>query len=150
MTIEERLMEDLKEAMKAGPDGELRKSTIRMARAALKNEQIALGHPLSDEEAIAVLQKQVKQRRDSIEEFQKAGRTDLADKEQGEIAVLQVYLPQQMGEEEIAAVAREIMAQTGASGPADLSKVMPAMMSRLKGKAEGRLINTVVRRLLEG
>jgi len=150
LTIEERLMGDLKDAMRAGVAGEVRKSTIRMARAALKNSQIALGHPLSEAEVITVLQREVKQRRDSVEEYTKAQRSDLADRESSEITVLQGYLPQQMSEDEIAAVVREVIAETGAHGPGDLSKVMPPLMIRLKGKAEGRLINAVVRRQLEG
>ncbi|HUS17971.1 MAG TPA: GatB/YqeY domain-containing protein [Chloroflexia bacterium] len=150
MTIEERLMNDLKDAMRAGAEGERRKSTIRMARAALKNAQIELQHPLSDDEAITVLQRQVKQRRDSIDEYEKAHREDLAQIEREEIAVLQAYLPQQMSADDVAAVVRATIAETGAQSLADLSKVMPVLMTRLKDKAEGRLINQIVRQQLQG
>ena len=97
-----------------------------------------------------MLQRQVKQRRDSIAEYEKAHREDLAQIERDEIAVLQAYLPQQMSADEIAAVVRATIAETGAHGPGDLSKVMPVLMARLKGKAEGRLINQIVRQQLEG
>ncbi len=150
MTIEERLMNDLKDAMRAGPAGELRKSTIRMARAAIHNTQIALQHPLSEEEVIAVLQREVKQRRDAVEEYVKAHREDRAQIERDEIAVLQQYLPQQMSADEIRAYVEQAIAETGARGPADIGKVMPVLMQRLKGKAEGRLINQLVRQQLEG
>jgi uncharacterized protein len=150
MTIEERLMQDMKDAMRAGESGVVRKDTIRMARAAIQNERIALGHTLSEEEMIAVLQRQVKQRRDAVEEYRKVGRADRAEAELAEIAVLQDYLPQQMSADEIAAVVREVIAQTGAQGSAAISKVMPILMGRLKGKAEGRLINQIVRQELEG
>jgi len=150
MSIEERLMNDLKDAMRAGAAGELRKSTIRLARSAIHNAQIAAGHPLSEAEVIVVLQREVKQRRDAIEEYVKAKREDRADIEREEIRILQDYLPQQMSAEEIDVVVREVIAETGARGVADLGKVMPVLMQRLKGKAEGRLINQIVRQQLEG
>ncbi len=150
MTIEERLMSDLKDAMRAGAEGERRKRTIRMARAALKNVEIELRHPLSDEEAVTVLRKQVKQRRDSIEEFTKGKREDLAQVEREEIAVLEMYLPKEMTAEEIDAAVREAISETGAHGTGEIGKVMPLLMTRLKGKADGRLINQIVRRRLEG
>jgi uncharacterized protein YqeY len=150
MTIEERLMNDLKDAMRAGAAGERRKSTIRLARSAIHNAQIAAGHPLTDAEVIAVLQREVKQRRDAIDEYVKVRREDRADIEREEITILQDYLPQQMSAEEIAVAVRAAIAETGARGPADLAKVMPLLMQRLKGKAEGRLINQIVRQQLEG
>lgn len=150
MTIEERLMADLKEAMKAGPRGERRKSTIRMVRAATHNAQIELGRPLTDAEVEDLLRRQVKQRRDSIDAFRQGGREDLAQVEQEEIEVIQHYLPQQMSAEEVTVVAREIIAATGAQSMTDIGKVMPVIMERLKGRAEGRTINQVVRQLLSG
>jgi uncharacterized protein YqeY len=149
-TLEDRLMADLKDAMKAGPSGERRKDTIRFLRAAIHNAQIDLGRPLTDADVEDVLRRQVKQRRDSIEAFEQGARPDLAAKEQEEMAIIQVYLPQQMSEDEVAAVAREVIAATGAQSLADLNKVMPVIMARLKGQAEGRTINQVVRRLLVG
>jgi uncharacterized protein YqeY len=150
MTIEERLMADLKEAMKAGPSAERRKSTIRMVRAAIHNSQIDLGRPLTDAEVEDLLRRQVKQRRDSIDAFRQGGREELAQTEQEEIDVIQQYLPQQMSAEEVTVVAREIIAATGAQSLADIGKVMPVIMERLKGRAEGRTINQVVRQLLSG
>ncbi len=150
MTIEERLMADLKEAMKAGASGERRKSTIRMVRSATHNAQIELGRPLTDAEVEDLLRRQVKQRRDSIDAFRQGGREDLAQIEQEEIAVIQQYLPQQMSAEDVTVVAREIIAATGAQSMTDIGKVMPVIMERLKGQAEGRTINQVVRQLLSG
>ena len=150
MSIEERLMADLKDAMKAGPSAERRKSTIRMVRSAIHNAQIDLGRPLTDAEIEDLLRRQVKQRRDSIDAFRQGGREELAQAEQEEIDVIQHYLPQQMSADEVAVVAREIIAATGATSMADIGKVMPVIMARLKGQAEGRTINQVVRQLLGG
>jgi len=149
-SIEDRMQADLKDAMKAGPAGERRKETIRFIRAAIHNAQIELKRPLTDTEIEEVLRRQVKQRRDSIEAFLQGGRPELAQKEQEEIVVIQVYLPQQMSADEVTEVAREVIAATGAQSLADLNKVMPVMMQRLKGQAEGRTINQVVRSLLGG
>jgi len=150
MTIEERLMADLKDAMRAGAAGERRKSTIRMARAAIHNMQIALGHPLNDAETIQVLQREVKMRRDAVDEYARVGREDRADIEREEIVILQDYLPAEMTLEEVTAAVREAIAETGATSVAEIGKVMPLLMQRLKGKAEGRLINQVVRQQLGG
>ena len=150
MTIEERLMADLKDAMRAGAAGERRKSTIRMARAAIHNMQIALGHPLNDAETIQVLQREVKMRRDAVDEYARVGREDRADIEREEIVILQDYLPAEMTREEVTAAVREAIAETGATSVAEIGKVMPLLMQRLKGKAEGRLINQVVRQQLGG
>jgi uncharacterized protein YqeY len=149
-TIEDRLLADMKEAMKAGPAGERRKETIRFIRSALHNAQIEQRRPLTEAEVEDILRRQIKQRRDSIDAFLQGGRQDLAQKEQEEIDVIQQYLPQQMSAEEVAVVAREVIAATGAQSVADLNKVMPVMMQRLKGRAEGRTINQVVRELLGG
>lgn len=150
MIIEDRLMNDLKDAMRAGAAGERRKSTIRMARAAIHNAQIAAGHPLSDDEVIPVLQREVKMRRDAIDEYVRVGREDRAAIEREEVAVLQEYLPQQMSADEIAEIVRATIAETGARSVADIGKVMPLLMAQLKGKAEGRLINQIVRQQLGG
>ena len=148
--LDERLMSDLKDAMRAGAAGERRRETIRFLRSATHNVQIDLGRPLTEAEIEDVLRKQVKQRRDSIEAFTQGGRPELAQKEQEEIDIISVYLPQQMDEAAVEAVAREVIAATGAESLVDLNKVMPVLMGRLKGQAEGRLINAVVRRLLAG
>lgn len=144
--MNERLMEDLKDAMRKRQ--EVRVSTIRMARAAVANEAIAKGRPLSDEEILDVFARQVKQRRESIEAFNKGNRPDLAAKEQEELEVLLSYMPQQMSREEIVEAAKATIAQVGAKGPGDYGKVMSKLAPQLKGRAEGRLIGEVVRGLL--
>jgi uncharacterized protein YqeY len=146
MTLKERLNEDLREALRSRD--EMRKTTIRLALSSVHNAEIAGGAALDDEGVITVLAKEVKQRRESIEEFKKGGRQDLVDKEQAELDILSTYLPQQMSREEIEAAARKVIAETGASGPRDKGKVMPALMQAVRGKANGALVNAVVTELL--
>ncbi len=148
MTLKERLAADLREALRGGD--ERRKSTIRMATAAIHNAEIAARRELDDTGVLQVLQREVKQRRDSIEEFRKGNRQDLVEKEEAEVTILQTYLPRQMSREEISAEARQVIGETGATGPGDKNKVMPVLMKRLAGKAEGRTINEVVTELLAG
>lgn len=148
MSLKDQLMQDMQDAMRSGD--ELRKSTIRMARSAIKNAEISRMAELDDAGVQDVLRKEIKQRRESAEEYGRGGRVDLADKETAEASVLEAYLPQQMSEEEITTEVRAIIAELGATGPKDMNKVMPAAMSRLKGKADGRAVNQVVSRLLSG
>jgi hypothetical protein len=148
VTLEERLLADMKEAMKAREEGKTRLSVIRMVRAALKNAEIARGHKLSEPEVIEVLAHEVKERQDSIPEFARGGRQDLVAKLEEEIRILKEYLPAQLSEEEIRNLARETIAKVGAAGPRDLGKVMAALIPQTKGRADGRLVNQIVRELL--
>jgi len=146
MSLKEQLSTDLKEALRAGD--ERRKSTLRFLMAAIHNAEIEAGHELEDGGVASVIAKQVKQRRDSIEEFRKGAREDLVAKEEAELALLLAYLPEQMSREEIAEAARRVIAETGASVPGDKGKVMPVLINQLRGRAEGRQINEVVTELL--
>jgi uncharacterized protein YqeY len=148
MSLKERLNTDLRDAMRQR--AELRRDTLRMALAALHNAEIAAGRELDDDGTLGVLAKEAKQRRESIEEFRKGNRPDLADKEEAELAVISEYLPQQATREEIMEAARRVVQETGASGPKDLGKVMPVLMQQFRGRAEGRDVNEVVRELLAG
>jgi hypothetical protein len=142
VSLTEQLQADMKTAMRDG-DAQ-RRDTLRLAIAAVQNAAKAKREPLSDEEALAVLSRQVKTRRESIEAFRDAGRDDLADKEQAEIDVLAPYLPAQMGEDEVRALVVEAIAATGASSPKDLGRVMGALMPRVKGRADGKLVSSLV------
>jgi uncharacterized protein YqeY len=157
VSLKQKLADDLKDAMRSGD--ETRKGTLRMLVTAVQNAEIAavdvkdpdaVRKDLGDEEVLGVIAKQAKQRRESIDEFTKAQRKDLADKEAAELKVIEAYLPAMMSGEEIEAEARAVIAETGASGPADKGKVMPVLMKRLAGKADGRAINEVVTQLLSG
>ncbi|MEO6196810.1 MAG: GatB/YqeY domain-containing protein [Dehalococcoidia bacterium] len=150
MSLKAQLSGDLKQAMLAGDD--LRKSTLRMLIAAIGVVEVAgsTRRELTDAEVMQVLAKQVKQRRESIEEFKKGGRQDLVDREAAEMEVLEAYLPAQMGREEIEVEAKKVVAETGASGPSDKGKVMKELMTRLAGQADGRDVNDVVTSILAG
>ena len=142
----DQLQDDLKDAMRAKDD--TRKGALRMLMAAIKNADIAVKGSLDDAGAVVVLQKEAKLRRESLEEFKNGGREDLAAKEAAALEVLAVYLPEAVPEEEIEAAAVKVIAETGASGQSDLGKVMPVLVKEFAGRADGRAINTVVRRLL--
>jgi uncharacterized protein YqeY len=141
-----QLQQDLKDAMRA--KDELRKSVIRMTITALKNAEIDAGGELDEESALKVMVAEAKRRRDSIADYEKAGRDDLVEQEKAELVVLESYLPEQLGKEEIAAQAKAVIAEVGASSMKDMGKVMGALMPRLKGQADGRLVNQVVKELL--
>jgi uncharacterized protein YqeY len=146
MSLKEQFSTDLKDAMRQRDD--LRRDVLRFTLAAFHNAEIAARKELSADEELAVLSKEGKRRQESIEEFRKGGRQDLVDKEEAELAILSPYLPQQLSRDEIVATVREMIAQTGASGPKDFAKVMPAVMQQLRGRADGRAVNEVVRELL--
>lgn len=148
MTLSERLEAEMRDAMRARD--ERRTQTLRMAMAAAHNQQIARGRALTDDEVVEVLTKQVKQRRESIEMYRDAGREDRAEAEEAEAAILAEFLPAQLGPDEVESLAREAIAETGATGPGDLGRVMGALSPRTKGRADGRLVSDTVRRLLGG
>jgi hypothetical protein len=146
MTLSKRLEAAMRDAMRARD--EMRTQTLRMAMAAAHNQKIAKGRDLSDEEVVDVLTRQVKQRRESIAMYRDAGRDDRASAEEAEAAILAEFLPEQLGEGEIEAMARDAIAATGAAGPNDLGRVMGALSPQTKGRADGRVVSDVVRRLL--
>ena len=146
MSLAEQLQSDLNDAMRAGDTN--RRDTIRLALSAARNARIAAGKELEDSDMLAVLTKEAKQRQESIEEFRKAGRQDLVDKESAELAVLEGYLPEQLSREDIVEVAQRMVGETGASGMKDIGKVMPVLMKELRGRADGKVVNEVVRELL--
>ena len=148
MSLKDRLVEDMKAAMKAKEEGKVRLSVIRMARAAIKNAEIDKKQEFNDNQVIEILARELKMRRDSIEEFSKANRMDLVSGLKEEVTILMEYLPQQLSEEEIRSLAKEIIAETGAQDIKDLGKVMGSITPRTKGKADGRLVNQIVRELL--
>ena len=147
MLLRDQVNSDIATAMKAREQARL--SALRMLKAAIMNKGIEKGHDLDDAEVLQVVATLVKQRRDSIEQFSKAGRTDLVDKETAEIAVLDSYLPPAATVEEIDAAIAAAIAETGATSQKDMGKVMKAVMPRLAGKnADGRAVNEAVRRKL--
>ena len=136
----------MRDAMRARD--ERRTSTLRMAMAAAHNRQIELGRALTDEEVVEVLGRQVKQRRESVESFRAGGREERAAAEEAEAAILAEFLPEQLGEDELRAMVDQAVASTGASTPADIGKVMGALMPRTKGRADGKLVSDLVRQRL--
>lgn len=149
MSIKDLLTEDMKQAMKDKESGKLRLSVIRMARANIKNIEIDKKRELNDDEVLAVLMKEVKMRQDSLEEFTKAGRDELAEQAKQEIAILRKYLPEQLADDELRALVQEAIDETGAASQKDMGKVMAAVMPKTKGRADGKRINAMVRELLK-
>ncbi len=149
MSIKDQLTEDMKLAMKDRENGKLRLSVIRMVRANIKNVEINDKKELSDDEVLAVLMKEVKMRQDSLEEFQKAGRSELVAQAEEEIKILKKYLPEALSDEELKGIVAEVVAEVGAATMKDMGKVMPAVMAKTKGRADGKRINAMVRELLK-
>jgi len=148
MSLKQRLQEDLKKALRARD--ERRKSVIRMALAAIVNAEVEHGGELDDAGVITVLQKQANRRRDTIAELQQVNRPELLANEEAELAILEEYLPRLLSREEIAEEARQVIAEVGATGMGQMGPVMRQLMSKLKGRADGRVVNQVVRELLSG
>jgi len=143
MELREKINADIKDALKSGAKDKV--SALRMLSAALKNKEIDKRRPLTEEEVIETIRTLIKQRKDSIEQFTKGGRQDLADKETAEVAFLEVYLPQQLTREELEAMVREAVAQTGAQGARDMGKVMKALVPMAAGRADGKLLSELVK-----
>lgn len=148
MAIKDQMQEDLADAMRGGDPQ--KRDTLRLLMAAIKQVEVDGRKSLDDTGVQDVLNKQAKQRRESIEEYSKVGRSDLANQEQIELDIIETYLPQQMSRAQIEALAQETISQVGATEPKDMGKVMGRLMPQLKGRADGRLVNEVVRDLLTG
>jgi uncharacterized protein len=146
VSLTEQLAEDMKQAMKS--KDKVRLSVIRMVRTAIKNAEIDQQKTLSDDEVLAVLNKELKQRRDSLEAFEGAGRSDLIEEVKAEIDVLVGYLPKQLTEEELKSIVQDTIQEVGASSKADMGKVMAALMPKVRGRADGKLVNQLVQQLL--
>jgi len=148
MSLKQQLQEDLKEALRAR-DGR-RKAVIRMALAGIINAEVEHGDELDDADVIAVLQKQARQRRDAISELRQANRPDLLAEEEAQLVILAEYLPRLLSREEVAEEARQVIAEVGATGMGQMGPVMRQLMSKLRGRADGGVVNAVVRELLSG
>lgn len=146
MSLLETLNADMKQAMKDKNKEAL--SVIRMVKSTVMNEQISLGHDLTLEEELTVLSREVKQRQDSLAEFEKGGREDLAAGIRSELTILAKYLPAQLTEEEIVAIVAAAIEQTGATGPKDMGKVMGVVTPQIKGKADGKVVADLVKATL--
>ncbi|HKX37709.1 MAG TPA: GatB/YqeY domain-containing protein [Burkholderiales bacterium] len=148
MSLKQQITEDMKSAMRARDSARL--STIRLALAAIKQREVDTRTELGDAEVLAVLEKMIKQRRESIAQYEQASRKDLADAEKGEIAVLSAYLPQQLGDAELDQAVAAAIAESGASGAKDMGKVMGLLKSRLAGKADMGRVSNLVKTKLSG
>lgn len=147
MTLLSTLNTDMKTAMRAKDKERL--AVIRMLKASLQNEEIKVGHELNADEELTILSREMKQRRDSLAEFEKAGREDLSEKVKIEIAIVENYLPAQLTDEEIRQIVAQAIADTGATSAKEFGKVMGAVMPKVKGKADGNQINAIVKELLQ-
>lgn len=146
MSLLERLNEDMKQAMRNKEKDKL--TVIRMVKASMQNEAIKLGTALTEEHELTVLSREVKQRKDSLHEFEKAGREDLVEKIRTELQFVELYMPKQLSEEEVSKIVQETIAETGATSKADMGKVMAAIMPKVKGKADGATVNKLVQQHL--
>lgn len=148
MSLINKLQEDMKQALKARD--ELRLSTIRLLLSSVSYARINKGDELTDDEVLSEISHAAKQRRESVEAAQQAGRNDVAERESAELAILNEYLPKQLDEAEVESIAREIIAQVGAKDIKDRGKVMGPLMQKIRGKADGKVANVVVEKLLRG
>jgi uncharacterized protein YqeY len=148
MSLRDRINDELKQAMRSGDTR--RRDALRLLTAGLKQKEVDERKALSDSDVIAVMDKMIKQRRDSIAQFEKGGRSDLVDNEQFEISVLERYMPQGLGEAEIEAVIAAVIAETGAKGPSDMGKVMGPLKAKLAGRADMAQVSARVKAKLTG
>ncbi|MPZ89333.1 MAG: GatB/YqeY domain-containing protein [Nitriliruptorales bacterium] len=148
MSLSDQIQSDLTTAMKAR-DTE-RVATLRMIVAAIKNLRVAVGHSgeVTDTETQSLLTREAKKRNEAADAYANAGREDLAGKERRELAIVRTYLPEQLGEDELAAIVDEVVAETGASSPSDLGRVMSSVMPRVRGRADGKQVSALVRHRL--
>ena len=150
MNLKEKIVSDIKDAMRAGDSS--KRDVLRMLDSAIKNVEIEKQKResgLSDEEVLEVISRAVKQRQDSVRQFEEGGRPELAEKEKEEIAILMPYLPEQLSEEKIIAAIKEVISATGANGAGDIGKVMGQTMAKLKGQADGNVVRELAKGLLE-
>ena len=143
MSLRDQINDDLKTAMRSGET--VRRDTIRLLTAALKQREVDERKTLTDGDVLAVIEKMIKQRRDSISQFEQGNRQDLADKEKQELTLLQTYMPQAMGEDELAAAIAAAVSETGAAGPADMGKVMAVLKPKLAGRADMGKVSAAVK-----
>lgn len=146
--LKERVAAEQREALKAGD--KVRLATLRLLAAAVKNREIEVRHELGDEEVVEMATREAKRRREAIEAYERAGRPDRAEAERAELAVLESYLPPALPDEELEAIVERVVAETGASGPGDLGKVMGRVMAEVRGRVDGRLVQERVRARLGG
>lgn len=146
MSLADQLMQDMKSAMRE--KDKMKLSTIRMVRASIKKAEIDHKATLNDDEVMGVIMREIKQRKDAINEYTKAGREDLAEKEQLELSILEVYLPEQLSEAELQEIVQKTISQLGATSKKEMGKVMGAVLSQVKGKADGKAVNQMVQQLL--
>ena len=148
MSMIDKLQEDMKQAQKS--KDVLKLSTIRMIRSSVSYAQIEKGRELTDDEVLAVITKEAKQRRESIEAAKTAGRNDIAEQESAELDILKQYLPEQLSEAEVEAIVREVVAEVGVADLKDRGKVMGPVMQKTRGRADGRMVSQIVERVLRG
>ncbi len=147
MSLGEKIADDLKTAMKSGDKDMV--SILRMIKSSIKNQEIDKKESLNDEEVSAILRMFVKRAKEAMEQFTNGGRTELAEKETKELAIIQTYLPKQLNEDDIRKIVREAIDETGAAGPKDMGKVMKVVMVKAKGQIDGKLTNVLVKEMLE-
>lgn len=149
MSLKETLLADMKAAMKEKESGKLKVSVVRLLRAAIQNEEIDKRHELSEEELLEVIAREVKKRREAIPDYQRAGRDAMVNQLSEEIEILQNYLPDQMTEDEVRALISAVIKEIEAKGPNDMGKVMKSVIPKTKGRADGKMVSSLVKQMLE-